>query len=331
MGALLLRFKVHTDTFADCFPYILAHARTVDTRPLLRLRGLGMRLLVAIPFIIHFAIYLQPRQRHSTGKMKGATNYACPQSRILDQIDGMIPVSKVVVLYCKDTGMHLLREPYQRTPQQFCDEVQLLADVLNSCGGIYCHFDGYDSVCVDNWSLWVQKTIEESDFVLTVCSPMLYQVLRDSRHKLVDMLRGKFYPDVIVNYISPHKFIPVFLDMPARDEWVPVNLQTSTYYELYVSNFAIAMGDTDGLHPLAFEKKMSALFDDPKFEKIASLIATLRKQSVNPRPLPPPRLIHPVIFGRPLFKAVIRPEDENPNVILGEGEYLWLCTGMLQC
>ena len=246
---------------------------------------------------------------------------------MLDQIDGMIPMSKmskVLFLYCKDTGMHLLREPYQRMPQQFCEEVNLLADILSSCGGIYCHFDGYDSLSVDNWSLWLQNMIEESDFVLTVCSPMLCQVLRDARHKLVEMLRGKFYPDTVVNYISPHKFIPVFLDMPARDEWVPVNLQTSTYYELYVRDFANAMGNTEGILPLKFEKTMSRLLEDPKFEKIASLIATLRKEPVNPRPCPPPRFIRPVVFGRPLFDPIRRQEDENPDVILGEGEYIVL-------
>ena len=245
-------------------------------------------------------IFLQTK--YSSGKAQRATKYVWPRSRMLDQIDGVIPMSemaKVMVLYCKDTGMKLLREPYQKMPQQFGEAVNLLADILSSCGGIFCYFDGYDSVCVDNWSLWVQKSIEQSDFVLTVCSPMLYQVLRDANHKLVEMLRGKFYPDAVVNYISPHKFIPVFLDMPARDEWVPVNLQTSTYYELHVSDFATAMGDTEGMHPLVFEKNMSILLEDPRFEKIALLIATLRKESVNPRPIPPPRLIHPIFFGRP--------------------------------
>ena len=246
---------------------------------------------------------------------------------MLDQIDGMIPMAEIAKVYCKDTGMELLREPYRRMPQHFCEEVNLLVDIINSCDGIYSHFDGYDSMCVDNSSLWVQKTIEQSDFVLTVCSPMLYQVLRDAHHKLVEMLRGKLYPDAVVNYISPHKFIPVFLDMPARDEWVPVNLQTSTYYELYVLDFATAMGDTKGMLPLAFESKMSRLLEDPKITLLIAtlLIATLRKESVNPRPLPPPRLIRPVIFGRPLFNAIRRQqEDESPNEILGEGEYILL-------
>jgi hypothetical protein len=137
-----------------------------------------------------------------------------------------------------------------------------------------------------------------------------------------EMLRGKFYPDAIMDFNSLLKFISVFLDMPARDEWVPVNL---TYYKLYVRDFATAMGATEGMHPLAFESKMSKLLEDPRFEKITSLIATLRKESVNPRPLPPPRLIRPVIFGRPLFNAIRRQqEDENPNEILGEGEYILL-------
>ena len=235
-----------------------------------------------------------------------------PRSLILDQVDGLIPasaLSRVFLLYCRDNDLRLLREPFRRTPDAFCDEVQLLADILSSYGGILCQFDGYDSFSADNWSTWAQKMIEDSDFVITVCSPMLKRILREPRHEVVNMRRGKFYADSVANCISPHKFIPVFLNMPVNDDWVPENLKMATSYELHVNEFASNVGDTEGMHPLAFEQKLSSLLENPMFESIMQLVATLRNEPVNPRPKAPPRVIRPLIRGRGLFKAVTKSPD----------------------
>jgi len=209
--------------------------------------------------------------------------------------------------------MQMLRPPFRREPSQLLDEVLLLADLLNSCGGIICQFDGYDMPASppSNWSVWTEKMIETSDFVVTVCSPMLNRMLKDSQHELVNMQRGKFYADVVVNRISPHKFIPVFLNMPSRDEWVPSNLQTSTYYSLDVSDFALTLGDTEGMHPCAFMQKMSDLLGDPKFQSITSLVTTLRKESLTPMPKPPSRIIRPPRMGRQLLPR--HSEGEAPG------------------
>ena len=218
--------------------------------------------------------------------------------------------------------MQMLRGEFRREPAQFEDEVLLLADLLNSCGGIICQFDGYDMPLAPpgNWSVWTEKMIETSDFVVTVCSPMLNRMLKDCQHELVNMQKGKFYADVVVNRISPHKFIPVFLNMPPREEWVPSNLQTSTYYSLNVSDFALALGETEGMHPKAFFEKMSDLFGDPRFKSITSLVTTLRKETLTPMPRRPSRIVRPR-WGRQLLPH--KAEDENPQLALGEagGQY----------
>ena len=160
--------------------------------------------------------------------------------------------------------------------------------------------------------------MQRCEYIVFVCSPMLKRTLHDSQHELISMQRGKFYADVVVNYISPHKFIPVFLNVPARDEWVPMSLQTATFYELPVNEFCAAVGDTEGMHPLQFERKMSYVLDDPRFESIAALIATLRKEPLNPRPKPPTRPVRPPLQGRGLFRSLISAKDENPYMALGE-------------
>lgn len=255
-----------------------------------------------------------------------ATDYSLAWPRcgaVLNQIDGVLTPSKVFLLYCRDTDMQMLRGQFRREPTQLLDEVLLLADLLNSCGGIICQFDGYDmpSSPPSNWSVWTEKMIETSDFVVMVCSPMLNRMLKNSQHELVNMQKGKFYVDVVVNRISPHKFIPVFLNMPPRDEWVPSNLQTSTYYSLNVNDFALALGDTEGMHPQAFMQKMSDLFGDRRFQSVTSLVTTLRKENVTPMPIHPSRIIRPPRMGRKLLPY--QPEDDNPQLALGEatGQY----------
>ena len=182
--------------------------------------------------------------------------------------------------------MQVLWGPFWKEPNQLLDEVLLLADLLNSCGGIICQFDGYDmlSLLPRNWSVWTEEMIETNDFIVTVCSPTLNRMLKDSQHELVNMQGGKFYADVVVNHISSHKFIPIFLNTPSCDEWVSSNLQTSTYYSLTISDFTLALGDTEGMHPQTFKQKMSDLFGDPGFQSIISLVATLQKEALTPMP-----------------------------------------------
>ena len=214
----------------------------------------------------------------------------------------------------------MLREPFRRTAVKFCEEVLDLADVLNSCGGIICQFDGYDTPFSEttNWSVWTSKMIEKCDFVITVCSPMLRRVFEDPQHELVNMSHGKFFADAIVNYISPHKFIPVFLNSMSREEWIPRSLQTATVYELEIESFEKQMGDAEGMHPAMFDEKMSSLLSLTEFDGIASLVATLRKEAMKPRPTPPSRLVRPPSLVRGLFRNPFRtPSDSSRQNKLG--------------
>ena len=53
--------------------------------------------------------------------------------------------------------------------------------------------------------------IEESQYVILVCSPTLAQLLREPGSHILHMEKGKYYANTIVNYVQPIKFIPVLL------------------------------------------------------------------------------------------------------------------------
>ena len=100
--------------------------------------------------------------------------------------------------------------------------------------------DHYVDVHPPNWNVWTQQKIEESQYVLLVCSPTLAHALRDPAEHILDMEKGKYYVSSIVNYVQPQKFIPVFMShyVPRHYlEWVPKQLHASAVYSLNVSKF----------------------------------------------------------------------------------------------
>ena len=172
-----------------------------------------------------------------------------------------------------------------------------LADILNRSGGIICEYDGYDKHSREtNYSLWTEKMIMESDFVLLVCSPALNKCLQNPQHELISMEWGKFYADAVVNHIDPTKFIPVFLNASPQLQWVPTNLHASTHYELKVDDLMAEMGDTEGRPAAEFAERFGELLQEAKFQDIAKLLAVLRGDVYNPHP-PPPSI--PVMLPRP--------------------------------
>lgn len=187
--------------------------------------------------------------------------------------------------------------------QDFSDDVLLLADVLFKCCGSYLtiHFDGYDNVPdPGNWSRWTEDCVKRSDLVLLVCSPTLIQRLDTNSHELVPMKRGAFFADAIINTITPHKFIPVFLNVgldqsyvaDVRSEpyrsWIPMSLRASTCYWLNVRGFDNAMGDTEGMPAAEFGHKLSGLLQERRFEYMAYLVSRLTGISFTPQPTPTP-------------------------------------------
>ena len=188
------------------------------------------------------------------------------------------------VLYCKDENV------VGKSPEDFCDDVVDLADILSHTGGLKCQFDGYDMPAEHyptNWSLWTEDMINRSDFVIMVCSPSLQQLLQSQDP--VDMKKGMFYPNAITNVIHTHahKFIPVFLNVGPQLEWIPASLRMRTRYQLNLAEFHEHLGETEGLTPEEFGLRLGEVLQDVRFQNIASLLAHLRGESYNPQPQAP--------------------------------------------
>ena len=148
---------------------------------------------------------------------------------------------------------------------------------------------------VANWSLWTEEKINESEFVLLLCSPMIKKCLTSPTHELVEMAHGRYYADAIYNYIAPGKFIPVFLNGDRQLELVPQTLHAMTHYELNVNVLMSRMGDTRGMTQHYFERRVTELLGEPEFRDIVLLLSVLRGEPLTPRlssplipiPLPP--------------------------------------------
>lgn len=198
----------------------------------------------------------------------------------------------------------------------FCDNVLDLADLLSKSGRLDCIFDGYDNPEGENtterpdanWNVWTERQIKESDYVLLVCSPEMKRLIQNPSHSVVEMMKGKFFADIIANCIDPRKFISVFLNVPPNLEWLPTNLQTSSWYELKVHQLSTELEDTNGLSSDQFASRLGEHLQDPMFQGIASLLAYLRGDTYIPRPVPPsqpvqlphthmpPGTVHRVLF-----------------------------------
>ena len=192
---------------------------------------------------------------------------------------------KVFILYCKD--------PY--LPPTFSDDVLDLADILSHCGGFICMVDHYVDVHQPNWNTWTENKIVESQFVLLVCSPTLAQLLRQPLEYMLNMEKGKYYVNSIVNHIRPSKFIPVFLNrnvpQPSYLDWVPSQLHASAAYFLNVSELYSVLTVAEGTPRHVFDEKLRAALSEDRFREIAKLVYHLRGETATSPPVPPPQPI----------------------------------------
>ena len=151
-----------------------------------------------------------------------------------------------------------------------------------------CDFDGYDAhLHESNWSLWTERMIDKNDYVLLICTPTLSAHLMNPSHTLVEMTKGKFYADSIVNHINPAKFIPVFLNTSYHRELIPTSLHATTHYTVSMRELSANIGDAEGMTEENFGEKLVELLQERRFEGIRSLLQRLRGDEVNPRPAPP--------------------------------------------
>ena len=187
----------------------------------------------------------------------------------------------VFILYCKD----------QQLPQTFSDDILDLADILNYCGGFTCTVDHYVDAPPPNWNIWTQQLIEKSQYVILVCSPTLFEALREPGSCELEMEKGKCYANSVVNYVQPQKFIPVLLNNHApqgnRLDWVPAQLHMSSLYRLNISELRSALTVPKGTPRHVFDERLRQALTEERFRSIMNLLNHLRGETATSRPRSP--------------------------------------------
>ena len=177
-------------------------------------------------------------------------------------------------------------------PVSFSEDVLDLADTLNHCGGFTCTIDHYIDVPPPNWNNWTQQRIEESQYVILVCSPTLAQRIRDPQDHMLNMEKGKYYANGIVNLVHPQKFIPVYLNghkprTSHENGWLPPQLRMCTVYNLNISELRTALAVPEGSTRHVLDEKFTTALHDDRFREVAKLVYHLRSESDTTPPVPP--------------------------------------------
>ena len=108
------------------------------------------------------------------------------------------------------------------------------------------------------------------------------------------MEKGKYYASSVVNYIQPHKVIPVYLNhyVPqAYLDWVPTQLHTSTVYGLNISTLSSALSVSEDSPRHVLDERLRLALSEERFRNFAKLVNHLRGETATSPPVPPERPI----------------------------------------
>ena len=153
--------------------------------------------------------------------------------------------------------------------------------------------DHYVDVPPPNWNIWTQQRIYESQYVLLILSPTLaHKIKNPIGEDVLEMEKGKYYVNSIVNCIHPPKFIPVFLNnhipqIPNHIQWIPSQLQMSTAYRLNIAEFRATLLVPEGTPEHVFHEMLRVALQEERFKMVASLVHHLREEADTAPPRPP--------------------------------------------
>lgn len=188
---------------------------------------------------------------------------------------------------------------YYKETSEFCQDVRNMVDMLTYIGGARYTLDLHLPTVAHprNWNIWMEKEIEDSNFVLLVCSRTLHRKLQDptraeSKEMFIEMDVARCFSLDVYRHlrVSSRKFIPVYLNQHVpqtmEEEWVPGPLEMAKVYRLDIDSLVREM-DVECESEIA-EKIGPAL---SRFEDIRHLVAKIRGQAISQ----PPRPIHPAV------------------------------------
>ncbi|MFQ5674101.1 MAG: tetratricopeptide repeat protein, partial [Nitrospinales bacterium] len=170
------------------------------------------------------------------------------------------------------------------------DRVLDLSNALRT-QGVDCWIDQYEESPSEGWPRWMKKRIEESNFVLVVCTEKYGRRYNDEE---AGTGSGATWEGAIITQSlydtggKNDKFIPIFFSSSDAG-FVPTELRSATYYNL----------DKEGEH----EKLYRCLTGQPKIKvpplgQIVPLLPLDRKQDFFGRPFSLPYKQNPFFTGR---------------------------------
>jgi TIR domain/SEFIR domain len=181
---------------------------------------------------------------------------------------------------------------YSRDSEDHQKKVLSLTQALRD-DGIHCMIDQF-VMSPDNWDRWMLDQIEESDFVLIICSERYYQRYR-GKEEIGKGLGVTWESTLIMESVykmqgKNDKFYPVFFSPPDR-EIIPNGIRTS-FYDL--SGYNLSNLETDPNRWISngdYEKLYRLLTGQPsvvpgEIGSLRKLEPIARKSVLPPAPLP---------------------------------------------
>ncbi|MFC1718952.1 TIR domain-containing protein [Candidatus Poribacteria bacterium] len=121
---------------------------------------------------------------------------------------------------------------YSHDSPEHCERVLELSDQLRG-DGIDCTIDQYETSPPEGWPKWMDGQIEDSDFILVVCTEIYHGrvIGKEKRGKGLGVKWESTlaYQDIYDEDAENTRFIPVLLE-PDDAEYIPKPLKGATYY-----------------------------------------------------------------------------------------------------
>lgn len=156
-----------------------------------------------------------------------------------EDADGPRQSTSVFISYTQDPIHPPPPEPEYAAEERLSQRrsVRELADFLTRLG-VKCTYDQlFEAEPPDDWPLWVEQQVKQSDFVLMVCSSSYcYYLTNRDPERVAGYSDRPLSEEGRVTYSlmmkNLRKFIPVFVNQRRCPDFVPVALQGSSIYEL---------------------------------------------------------------------------------------------------
>ena len=188
-----------------------------------------------------------------------------------------------------------MQPPFKRSADHYCEEVERLADTLTVFSSVLasgavvtafkCVYDSDSVGFIPDWLQWFEEALANADCILMLCSPILSMSLR--HQGVLEMTRGKCNIASLAHYMTSKCCIPVFLNMPRQNEWIPPSLRAANCYELHIDALHQEIGNVDGMTEQQFsDAAVRCLGSNRQLAQLNQLLQVLRRE---PAPAPPPR------------------------------------------